>query len=189
MRDERPGKSVSEMTRMKKRSGELQEFDRRKLVESMKRAGASEQVAEQIAAKAQTQVAEGATTIELRKLAADELRKVNESVAEEYVRTLRLRVAAANDVKTGSARVPKRIERVPDVRPGMPARVRHGEKRTEVRIEPALDKREVWLNPADLEALGAPEGTRIAVRFLHEETGKPPESSIPGRQPQETRKV
>jgi hypothetical protein len=163
-----------DMARVKKRSGDLQEFDLRKLVESMKRAGASEQVAQQIATKAQTQGAEGAPTIELRKFVAEELHRVNEPLGEAYARTLRLRVAAAKDVKTGAARVPRRIERVPDVRPGMPARVVNGEKRTEVRIEPALDRREVWLNPDDLQTLGAAEGSRVAVRFLSEGTGTQP---------------
>lgn len=167
------------MTRIKKRSGELQEFDRQKLVESMVRAGASEQVAEQIADKAR--VSEGASTIELRKLVAKELRQVNEAVAEAYVRTLRLRVSANDEIQMGAARVPKRMDRVPDVKPGQSARVRHGEKRTEVRVEPALENREVWLNPDDLEALGATEGTRIAVRFLHEGTGQPAPPSMAAR--------
>jgi hypothetical protein len=136
----------------------------------MVRAGASKPVAEQIAEK--VRVSEGTSTMELRRMVAEELRKVNESVAEAYVRTLRLRVSASGEVQTGSARVPRRIERLPDVKSGQPARVRHGEKRTEVRIEPLLENREVWLNPNDMAALGASEGTRVAVRFLHE-TGGP----------------
>jgi hypothetical protein len=170
-----------DMARVKKRSGDLQEFDLRKLAESMKRAGASEQVAQQIAAKAQTQAAEGASTVELRKFVAEELRRANESLGEAYARTLRLRVAAAKDVKTGAARVPRLIERVPDVRTGMPARVVNGEKRTEVRIEPTLDRREVWLNPDDLETLGAPEGSRVAVRFLTEGPGTPSRDPSPSQ--------
>jgi hypothetical protein len=168
------------MTRIKKRSGELQEFDRMKLIDSMIRAGANKTVAEQIAER--VRVSEGTSTIELRRMVAEELRKVNEAVAEAYVRTLRLRVSANGDIRTGAARIPKRIERLPDVKSGQPARVRHGEKRTEVRVEPALENRELWLNPEDLEALGAPEGTRVAVRFLRE-GGQPSSAPSPTRTP------
>ena len=160
------------MTRVQKRSGELQEFDRTKLFQSMRRAGADEQVAKTIAERAQ--VAEGASTMEIRRAVAEELRKVNEGIAEAYARTLRLVAKGRDDVPVGAARIPKGIQRVPDVRPGQPARVRFNENRREVRVEPALDSREVWLNRKELETLGAPEGTRVAVRFLREGGGTEP---------------
>jgi hypothetical protein len=156
------------MTNVTKRSGELQAYDRRKLVESMVRAGASEPVAKEIATRVQVADGDGLSTIELRRRVAAELRKVNEAVSDAYARTLRLPVKARDDVETGRARVPKRIERVPDMTSGQPGRLGFGERRAEVRIEPALDNREVWLNPSDFRALGAPEGERIAVRFLYQ---------------------
>ena len=159
------------MNRVKKRSGELQEFDRTRLTESMKRAGADERIAKDVAEK--MFVAEGTPTAEIRKHVADELRKVNPSVAEAYQQTLRLRAKAKDDVQAGTAKVPKKIERVPDVKPGQTARVRHEDKRFEVRIEPTLEAREVWLSRGDLTTLGAPEGTRVAVRFLREGSSVP----------------
>lgn len=170
------------MTRVKKRSGQLQDYDRTKLIESIKRAGADEKVAKEIAEK--TFVAEGAATLELRKRVADELRKTNPAVAEAYERTLRLPVKARDDVRPGAALVPKRIERVPEVKSGQPGRVRHGEKRTEVRVEPMLDSREVWLSRNDLAILGVPEGTRVAVRFLPEGGAGSPPSGVASMQSQ-----
>lgn len=174
------------MTNVTKRSGELQPYDRRKLVQSMVQAGASEPVAKEIAAKVQAAEKEGLSTIELRRLVAAELRKVNEAVSEAYARTLRLPVKARDEVETGRARVPKRIERVPDMTSGQPGRVGFGERRAEVRIEPALDHREVWLNPSDIRALGAPEGARVAVRFLYQ-GGMPAPGSSSGRPRQTAR--
>lgn len=169
------------MTRVRKRSGELQEFDRTKLIESMRRAGADEQVARGIAEK--TAVVDGASTMDIRRDVVEELRKLNEDVAEAYARTVRLRAMARDDVPTGAARIPKGIERVPDVKWGQPARVRHQENRREVRVEPALETREVWLNPKEFEALGAAQGTRIAVRFLREGGGTEP-PAMKAQQPQ-----
>jgi len=174
------------MTNVKKRSGELQVYDRRKLVQSMLQAGASEPIAKEIAAKVQAAEQEGFSTIELRRLVTTELRKVNEAVSEAYARTLRFPVKARDEVQTGRARVPRRIERVPDVTTGQPGRVGFGERRAEVRIEPSLDNREVWLNPSDFRALGAPEGARVAVRFL-DQGGMPTPGSSSGRPRQTAR--
>jgi hypothetical protein len=168
------------MKRVKKRSGELQEFDPERLVQSMKRAGADEQVAKSIAEK--VQVTEGASTLDLRRFVVNELRNVNAEAAAAYAQTLRLHAKARDDLRTGTARAPKTMERIPDVKPGQPAQVKHGEKRMEVRIEPSLDRREVWLNRADLQNLGASEGTRIAVRFLPEASGTPQAPGTPARQ-------
>jgi hypothetical protein len=174
------------MTNVTKRSGELQAYDRRKLVESMVRAGASEPVAKEIAARVEVADGDGMSTIELRRRVAAELRKVNESVSEAYARTLRLPVKARNEVETGRALVAKRIERVPDMTSGQPGRLGFGERRAEVRIDPALEDREVWLNPSDFRALGAPEGTRISVRFLYQ-GGMPSLGSSAGRPRQTAR--
>jgi hypothetical protein len=169
-----------------KRSGQTQAFDSRKLAESMVRAGASEPVAKEIAKRVQVADGDGLATIELRRRVTSELRKMNEAVAEAYARTLRFPVKARDEVQTGQARVPKRIERVPDVLPGQPGRVRFGDRRAEVRVEPALDDREVWLNPSDFRTLGAPEGARVAIRFLYQ-TGMPIFGSLSNRPRQTAR--
>ena len=152
----------------------------------MVRAGASDPVAKEIAKKVQAVDGDGLSTIELRRLVTSELRKVNEAVAEAYARTVRFPVKARNDVGAGQAHVPKRIERLPDILPGQPGRVGFGERRTNVRIEPSLDQREVWLNPSDFRALGAPEGARVAIRFL-DQTGAPILGNFSGRPRQTAR--
>jgi hypothetical protein len=174
------------MVNVTKRSGQTQVFEPRKLAESMLRAGASEPVAKEIAKRVQVADGDGWSTIELRRRVTEQLRKVNEAVAEAYSRTLRLPVKARDEVQTGEARVPKRIERVPDVLPGQPGRVRFGDRRAEVRVEPALDDREVWLNPSDFRALGAPEGARVAIRFLYPTSTRLP-GSLSGRPRQTAR--
>ena len=77
------------MTMVKKRSGEMQEFGRSKLEESMKRAGAKEEVAKRIAEK--IVASEGMTTEPLRQRVGEELRAVDPMSADAYLSTRRLK--------------------------------------------------------------------------------------------------
>jgi|SRR3972149_1409287 len=157
------------MTKVKKRSGEMQDLDRAKLEASIRRAGATEEIAKKVVSRVQPM--DGIPTDELRKLVAEELRKEEPNLAESYLMTVRLPAKAHPEVVTGVARVPQRLPRVPEIPHSMLARVVYGDKLTEVRVEPVLQVREIWLNRGDLESLGAREGARVAVRFQRANRG------------------
>jgi DNA-binding protein len=74
------------LVRVKKRGGFLQEFDKKKLEVSLKKAGAREKQALKVAEKVTSRLEEGITTGKIKWLAATELRKCNEETAQTYMR-------------------------------------------------------------------------------------------------------
>ena len=165
------------MTKVKKRSGEVQDFDRRKLEESVKKAGATEETARRVAERVQP--IEGMDTAQIRTKVAEELRREKPDLAEGYLRTILLKARANPELAPGNVRVPEALPRVPEIAPNQNARVGFGNKWAEVSVQRALKTREVWMNRADLQRLGATEGARVAVRF-------PRGSSPPGAGASET---
>jgi hypothetical protein len=149
------------MTQVKKRSGELQEFDRAKVEVSIRKAGASPDVVTKVAQRIRLE--EGLDTMELRKRVAEELRKENPNLAEAYVSTVRLPVKARTEAAAGRAKVPRKLPRVPHFPGAGKARVFYEGRSTDVLIEPELQVREIWVNQMDLQKLGVAEGTRVAV--------------------------
>lgn len=149
--------------KIQKKSGELQEFDRRKLEESIRQAGASPEVAKRVAEKIQP--SEGMSTHELRWRVADELRNENIALSGAYMSARRLRVKAAKDLSAGVARLHTDHLRGLDSNPS--ALLAHGNNRAELRIEPATSvaAHEVLLSHADLQRLAVQEGSRVAIRF------------------------
>jgi hypothetical protein len=148
---------------IRKKSGELQEFDRRKLEESMKRAGASEEVARRVSERIQP--SEGQSTDEIRKRVAEELRREDPATSGAYASAKRLRARSTSDAASGVARLHAELLRQLEAKPGDRARLSFGEKTAEVRLEQAsaAQPHEVQLHRADLERLGASEGSRVVV--------------------------
>ncbi len=72
------------MVNVKKRSGNMQEFDRAKLEASLKKAGAREEHATNVAQTITGRVREGITTPEIKQLAATELRRMDATAAQNY---------------------------------------------------------------------------------------------------------
>lgn len=151
------------MTKVAKRSGEVQDFDRRKVEESLKNAGASEDVATRVAGRIQPQ--EGMATAQIRAKVAEELRRERADLAEAYLRTVRLNARTNPGIPAGRVQVPEVLQRIPDLAPNPEARIGFGNKWAQVSAERALKAREVWVNQADLQRLGASDGARVAVHF------------------------
>jgi hypothetical protein len=149
--------------RIRKKSGELQEFDRRKLEESIRRAGASQDVAKRIAERIQT--SEGMSTQDIRRRVADELRAENMALSGAYMSVRRLRARSASDLSTGVARL--HTDHLRGLSSDRNAMLVHGSNRAELRVEPSASaaSHEVLLSSADLQRLGIQEGSRVAVRF------------------------
>ena len=72
------------MTKVKKRSGVLQEFDKAKLKNSLKKVGAKEEHATKVADKVAGKVKEGTTTVEIREWCITELRPLDAKAAKAY---------------------------------------------------------------------------------------------------------
>lgn len=142
----------------------------------MRRAGATSEMAKRVADRVQPY--EGIATDLLRKRVADEIRREQPPIADAYLRTVRLKARAAADVPSGRVRIPDALPRVPDLGPITNARVGFGDKWAQVAVERSLRTREVLMNQADLQRLGATEGARVAVHFPPE---TPPVVQSPGR--------
>lgn len=72
------------MVKVKKRSGNIEEFDRPKLEASLKKAGAKEEHATRVAETVKGKVQEGIATSEIKRLATTELRGMDAAAAQRY---------------------------------------------------------------------------------------------------------
>lgn len=172
------------MTMVKKRSGEMQEYDRSKLEESMKRAGAKEDVARRIAER--IPAAEGLATEEIRRKVTEELRKEDPVNADAYLMTRRLEAKVNAETPVDAGRVSEHLAKLFEQQKSLPASLYHGARREDVRVEPAHKNfGEIWLNKAVLDRLAAQEGARIAVRF-HRNAGPQAPGLVSPAQPATT---
>lgn len=153
------------MARVRKRSGETQEFDRRKLEESIRRAGASDETARRVADRIRP--SEGVSTDELRRMVSQELRRESEALSGAYTSTRRLRAREDSKLSAGVVKLPEELLRQHGLKEGQQAHVVHMDRRTEVKVRPESSARpaEILMSRSDLERLGASEGSRVNVRF------------------------
>jgi hypothetical protein len=153
------------MARIKKRSGEMQEFDRQKLEESIRRAGASDEAARRVAERVRP--VEGTTTEELRRMVSQELGRENSALSGAYTSTRKLRARSAADLASGVALLNEDILKKHGLEPGQNAYVVHMDKRADVQVRMAdsVDQAEILMSRSDLEKLGASDGTRVNIRL------------------------
>ncbi len=153
------------MTKVKKHTGEMEDFDRQKLEQSIVRAGAKPETARQVAERIQP--SESMSTEELRAKVADELQRIDPAVSGAYASTRQLTAKGLSDVALGVARVHEDLGRRLGAEAGQNVIVMHGDRRAEARLEldRRADPREIQLNSSDLQRLGVPDGARLTVRF------------------------
>lgn len=72
------------MVKVKKRSGSMQDFDRAKLKTSLERAGAKKEHATKVTDTIAGRVREGMKTSEIKRMAANELRVMDQKVTQAY---------------------------------------------------------------------------------------------------------
>ena len=72
------------MTRLKKRTGEFEEFSEAKLRASLLSAGASEEHARKVCEIVASRSSEGMQTAEVRRMAATELSRMDSAAAQKY---------------------------------------------------------------------------------------------------------
>lgn len=153
------------MARVRKRSGEMEEFDRRKLEESIRRAGASDETARRVADRIRP--SEGVSTDELRRMVSQELRRESEALSGAYTTTRRLRARSDSGLSTGVVKMHEDLLRQHGLKEGEQAHIVHEDRRAEVKVRPEGSARpaEILMSKSDLERLGASEGSRVNVRF------------------------
>jgi hypothetical protein len=158
-------REVKELAKVRKRSGEVEEFDRKKLEESVRRAGASPEAAKRIAQRVEPK---GDTSSdELRRRVADELRQESMALSGAYLATKLLRTRMSSDLKSGVVRIHEDLLKTQGVRPGEHVMLRHKDHEAKMQIESHKDQhpREIVVSRSDLDKLGAKEGTRLDVKF------------------------
>ncbi|HEV8595683.1 MAG TPA: hypothetical protein VGR51_09165, partial [Thermoplasmata archaeon] len=126
-------------------------------------AGATEETARRVAERVQP--IDGMDTAQIRTKVGEELRRERADLADAYLRTVLLKSRASPELTPGNVRVPEALPRIPAIAQTQNARVGFGNKWAQVSVQRALKTREVWMNQADLQRLGAGEGSRVAVQF------------------------
>jgi len=149
--------------KIRKKSGEHEDFDRNKLERSLLNAGASADVAKRVSER--IKLSEGLSTDDLRMRVAEELLKENAALSGAYLSSRSLIVRTGSDLTPGNAGV--HTEHTRGLRPNPGAVLFSANKRAEVRLQhvPSASPREIHLSKADMDGLGVQEGSRIAVRF------------------------
>ncbi len=151
------------MTLLNKRTGTQEEFDGAKLEESITRAGATEEMAREIASRIDPTTVN--TTEEIRTRVVEELRKTDAAIAERYERTRNLAARKAVEAAAGTVRLHIETMKALGANPGDTIVVEHAENTHTLTAETApVEMREIHLHETDLEKLGATEGTRLATR-------------------------
>jgi hypothetical protein len=149
--------------KIKKKTGELEDFDRSKLERSLLSAGASADTAKRISEHVQP--VEGLSTDDLRRRVAEELLRENQALSGAYMSTRSLRVRGEAGLVQGVARL--NAEHLRGLQPERAALLMSSGKKAEVRLQPATGAgpNEIHLSNMDMMKLGIQEGSRIQVRY------------------------
>jgi hypothetical protein len=152
------------MPRIRKLLGVEEEFERAKLESSLRQAGASEQVARELATK--LSVRDGLSTSELRSQVLSELRAKDAAAAERYESTRCCEAQASAEVPKDVVRLHPDILKRLGVRPGATLELEHAGKRQTLRAEEssAIPSRELQIHNEMLSSLGASTGTKLSLR-------------------------
>ena len=153
------------MAKVMKRSGEVEEFDRKKLEDSVRRSGASPEVAKRIAQKIEPK---GDTSSEeLRRRVAEELRQESSALSGAYLSTKMLRLRSSADLRSGMVRIHEDLLNRQGSRSGEHVMLRHKDHEAKMQVESdrSLHPREILVSESDLDKLGAQEGMRLGVKF------------------------
>jgi len=150
---------------VKKPCGQTENFDRNRLVQSMRSAGVTEQTARSVADK--LRLPEEISTDDLTRVVAEHLGQVNPSLSGAYVATENLRVRSTPEVSAGVAQIPEDLVKRFGISSGQRVKVSHLNSKADMAVQPAgsVDPREIHLNKADLYMLGAYEGAKVSVTF------------------------
>lgn len=151
------------MTNIKKRSGQEEEFNRLKVENSIRWAGATDAVAREIASKLVPR--DGMSTSELRSQVLAELKAEDPAAAQRYERTRTCRARIASDISKEMARLHPDTLRSLGLEAGAPLRLEHVGRTQTVRAEasPKVALDGVGLHTETIQSLGASVEAKVAL--------------------------
>ncbi len=151
------------MVFIRKRDGELEEFDRDKIYRSICYAGGDEKTAREISDR--INVVEGIDTDQIRNFVIEELRKIDPVAASCYQKTLRFIANEALDLERGVAKISEKVMHRLRIRPGDTFHIVSGDRSILVVAQKAgSDSDAIGLSKDDLVAIGIHPGKKVGTR-------------------------
>ncbi len=153
------------MTTIIKRSGEPEEFDRKKIEDSLRNAGADWFTAKEMADRIQEK--EGMTTSDIRRVLNKELKKINQDLSDRYSRTRRFTARNSAKIEKDMARLSKDSIDALEIKAGDTLEIKYRDKWQKMRIEEddgTSSHNEIILNKHDMAAIGVIDGNRVKAR-------------------------
>ena len=153
------------MTTIIKRNGKTEEFDRKKIEDSVRNAEADWLTAKDIAARILER--DGMTTSDIRCAINKELKNINQGLSQRYSQARRFTVK--NSVKTakGVAQLSKDSMDALKIKAGDTLEIKYRDKCQKMRIEKdnnTVFHNEIKLNEDDMVAIGVIDGNRVIAR-------------------------
>jgi hypothetical protein len=153
------------LTPIIKRSGNTEEFDRKKIEDSLRNAGADLFTAKQIRDKIQE--GEWMTTSDIREALGLELKEISCELSERYSQVRRFTARNSSKISKGIARLSRDSIDALEVRPGDTLEIKYRDRWQKMRVE--LDDSpsshgEIILNSDDMVAIGVVDGNRVKAR-------------------------
>jgi hypothetical protein len=156
---------VHPLTTITKRSGEPEEFDRKKIEDSLRNAGANWESAKEIAGRIHEK--DGMTTSDIRQDLDKELRKVNKGLSDRYSRTRRFTARNSAKIAKGVARLSKDSIKTLRIKAGDSLEIKYRDRWQKVRIDKdngTSSHNEIILNKHDMATMGVIDGNRVKAR-------------------------
>jgi hypothetical protein len=148
-----------------KRNGKTEEFERKKIEDSLRNAGVDWLKAKDLAGRI-TEM-EGMRTSEIRLALDRELSNINQGLSQRYLNARRFTVKNSNKKAKGVAILSKNSMDVMKLTTGDTVEVRYRDRIYMMRIEKdddSISPREIILNEKDMAGLAVIDGSRVIVR-------------------------
>lgn len=151
------------MAKLKKRTGQTEEFNQLKLESSIRWAGVTDAVAKEIASKLVPR--NDMSTSELRSQVLAELKAKDPATAQRYERTRTCRARLAPDLGKETARLHPDTLRTLGLNAGAPLRLEYAGRAANVRTEasPQVALDGVQLHADTLQSIGASVEAKVAL--------------------------
>jgi arginine/ornithine N-succinyltransferase beta subunit len=153
------------LTIVTKRSGETEEFDRKKIEDSLRNAGVNWESAKEIAGRIQEK--DGMSSSEIRKAVKTELKIFDHGLSERYSNTRRFTVRNSVKNAKGTARLSGDSFKAMRIKAGDTLEIKYRDRWQKMRIEKdngTSSHNEIILNRHDMDAMGVIEGNRVKAR-------------------------
>jgi hypothetical protein len=153
------------MTTIIKKNGEPEEFDRKKIEDSLRNAGADWFTAKETADRIQEK--DGMTTSDIRRALDKELKNLNRELSDRYSRTRRFTARNSAKIAKGVAKLSKDSIRALGIEAGDALEIKYRDRWQKLRIEEndgTSTHNEILLNKHDMAAIGVIDGNRVKAR-------------------------